>query len=80
MSHFVPSTSSLSPKEVALKQIRMIKQAAEYVEKYLKALPADADVPSWVVMRMTESASVLGMAAGYISNEQKKKDRQHENK
>lgn len=78
MSKFVPSSASLSPKEMALKHIRMIRQASEYVEKYLKSLPDDADIPSWVVMRMTESASVLGMAVGYIRNQLKKREQSDE--
>lgn len=77
MSKFIPSAASLSPREMALKQVRAVKQAADYVEKYLKMLPDDAVVPSWVLMRITESSSVLSMAVGYISN-QLKKEASHE--
>lgn len=71
-SRFIPSTASLSPKEGALKQIKQARMAAELVEKYLKSLPDDSDVPAWVVMRMTESAQAMALAVGYIKNQQQK--------
>lgn len=72
MDKFVPSKASLSPQEVALKQIKQAKMAAEYVEQYLKSLPPGSDIPAWVVMRMTESAQAMSMAVGYIRNQQEK--------
>ena len=64
---FDPSPRSLTPRERTLLALRYLQRTARKLEKDIEA---GAELPSWVLVRIDQSAVALGMAANYMKRRQ----------
>lgn len=68
---FLPSASSLTPKRQALQALAYSRAAIEKLELFLSKAPDDA-VPAWVLTRINQGASSLGLAVSFVIHKEKR--------
>ena len=66
MPEFKPSRVSLSSRGAALQYLAYARKALDRLERQLKALPDDEELPHWVLERMNQAASCLGQAYSFV--------------
>lgn len=71
---FRPSAASLTPRKQALQALGYCKAAIERLEQYLNEVTDENEVPAWVLTRINQGASSLGVAVSFVMFRNKEKE------